>query len=559
LSVAVGDFNGDSKPDLIVGTWAGFYILLGAGGGNFGRPVLFAVEPPAKPLPADFNGDGKLDLALGGRVLLGRGDGTFSAPVETGRAVWIATGDFNGDRKADLVLSDPGAGTLTILLSNGDGTFRTAQRFEVQANQPHVADFNRDGWSDLAVVPGIEGAQQLSIFLGQGDGTFRPAIRTQVNAWGILPGDFNGDGLPDLATTSAVLLGKGDGTFERPLVYPRPGNQVTQDTDPFPYAAADFDGDGKLDLVTTYFGAAIVNHFSLFRGKGDGTLLPSVEYVAGWAPETATVADVDGDGRPDLIVTNFRSNTVSLMMTRSQSGPALRRAVSAASATTIVAPESVATLYAPTPAAVAEQAGATPWPTRLGGISLEVRDSAGAARLAPLIYVSPTQINFQVPVGTAPGESTLAIASTPVGGMQVDALAPGLFMASYPNVTPAATAVRVQSDGGQTPLPVFRCSGPTTAGFMCGPAPIALSGEEPVYLTFYGTGFRGATTANVTCSINGVRVPVLYAGPQGTPGLDQINVRVWPELRASTMPLFIGFVTLSIDGIVANSAWLQLR
>jgi len=56
-----------------------------------------------------------------------------------------------------------------------------------------------------------------------------------------------------------------------------------------------------------------------------------------------------------------------------------------------------------------------------------------------------------------------------------------------------------------------------------------------------------------------VRVPVLYAGPQGTPGLDQINVRIWPELRASTMPLFIGFVTLSIDGIVANSAWLQLR
>jgi len=314
-----------------------------------------------------------------------------------------------------------------------------------------------------------------------------------------------------------------------------------------------------LDLVATYFGDAIVNHISLFLGKGDGTLMPSIEYFAGWAPETAAVADLDGDARPDLVLTNFRSNTVSVMMPRVQVAPALRRAVSAASSTTIVAPESLATLYAPIPAAASEQATATPWPPRLGGISLEVRDSAGAARLAPLLYVSQTQVNFQVPAGTAPGEATLTIAGTPVGGMQVDAVAPGLFMVSHPNVTPAATAVRVESDGSQTPIPVFRCFSPTPGSSSCGPAPVPLSGEQPVYLSFYGTGFRGATEANVTCSINGVRLPVVYAGPQGTPGLDQINVRVWPELRAGSMPLFMGFVVLSIDGVVANSAWVQLR
>jgi len=179
--------------------------------------------------------------------------------------------------------------------------------------------------------------------------------------------------------------------------------------------------------------------------------------------------------------------------------------------------------------------------------------------LAPLLYVSQTQVNFQVPAGTAPGEATLTIAGTPVGGMQVDAVAPGLFMVSHPNVTPAATAVRVESDGSQTPIPVFRCFSPTPGSSSCGPAPVPLSGEQPVYLSFYGTGFRGATAANVTCSINGVRLPVVYAGPQGTPGLDQINVRVWPELRAGSMPLFMGFVVLSIDGVVANSAWVQLR
>jgi uncharacterized protein (TIGR03437 family) len=142
---------------------------------------------------------------------------------------------------------------------------------------------------------------------------------------------------------------------------------------------------------------------------------------------------------------------------------------------------------------------------RLEEISLEVQDSAGNMRLAPLLYVSPSQINFQVPAGTAPGEATLAIAGTPVAGMQVDALAPVLFMASYPNVTPAATAVRVGSDEQQTPVPVFRCFSPPTGGSVCSPVPIPLSGDEPVYVSFYGTGFRGATTANVTCSINGVR------------------------------------------------------
>jgi hypothetical protein len=256
-----------------------------------------------------------------------------------------------------------------------------------------------------------------------------------------------------------------------------------------------------------------------------------------------------------LITANFRSNTVTLFMTRSQFTSALRRAISAASGTVILAPESLATLYAPTPAIAAEQAGAAPWPTRLGGTSLEVRDSAGVARLAPLIYVSPFQVNFQVPADSATGEATLAVDGTLVGSMQIESRAPGLLMASLSGATPAATAVRVESDGTQTLLPVFRCF-PLPMGVSCGPAPIPLSGEEPVYLSFHGTGFRGAAMSNVICTINGVRVPVLYAGPQGNPGLDQINVRVWPELKASMMPLF-GFVTVSADGIVANPAWLQ--
>jgi uncharacterized protein (TIGR03437 family) len=177
--------------------------------------------------------------------------------------------------------------------------------------------------------------------------------------------------------------------------------------------------------------------------------------------------------------------------------------------------------------------------------------------VAPLTFVSPTQINFQVPAGTALGEATLAVTgergTTPAGSMQVDAMAPGLFMVSHSNSTPSALGVRVAPDGRQTPLPVFNCFGPMVGGFSCGPAPIRVAGD-PIYLSFYGTGFRGANAGNVTASLSGVQLPVEYAGPQGTPGIDQINVRLLPEAVLGPP----GFVTLAIAGVAANAALLQL-
>ena len=176
-----------------------------------------------------------------------------------------------------------------------------------------------------------------------------------------------------------------------------------------------------------------------------------------------------------------------------------------------------------TSATATERATAPPWPTRLGGISLEVRDKAGAARLAPLLYVSPSQINFQVPAATALGEATLALVGdrglTLAGGMQVDAVAPALFLVNRPDpftedsgpAVPAALAVRVAADGRQTPVPVFMC--PPIPGSRCVPVPIPLPpAGDPTYLSFFGTGFRGSNPVNVICTINGVRVPVEYAG-----------------------------------------------
>ncbi len=608
MGFTVGDFNGDGRPDLALRSWACrlpsaaddpgprqrcpngtvggvITVLLNTGGGSFAPPLDTVIDLDIPfftyPFAADLNGDGKLDLlgrdALGTvRFLPGRGNGAFLPPRQIQRGYIVATGDFNGDRIPDLLFGRdpvfppfdpanppprPPTPPLEVLLGNGEGYFLTSARIEFPG-WTHVADFNGDGRSDLATRS--ETPPTLAIHLAQADGTLRAPVRTLIDSPQWLLADFNRDGLPDLATTTDILLGKGDGSFRPPRPYAFWGGERHWYP---PAAAADFTGDGHMDLAVAHEGDASEfpgSAFSLFAGRGDGTFAPRVVYRERW-PGGET-ADLDGDGRADLVRgMAYWYNTLSLLLFRPGGGPALRRAVSAASGTAIVAPGSLASIYLPTSATTTERAAATPWPTRLAGITLEVRDKAGAARLAPLIYVSPEQINFQVPPATALGEASLAIVGdggpTLAGGMQVDAAAPALFLVTHPGVyednnvpVPAAVGVRVASDGRQTPVPVFMCSFP---GAICAPARIPLPpAGDPTYLSFFGTGFRGANPANVTCTINGVRVPVEYAGTQGTPGLDQINIRLLPEVRGQPPLVPFGFVTISIDGVAANTASL---
>ena len=267
----------------------------------------------------------------------------------------------------------------------------------------------------------------------------------------------------------------------------------------------------------------------------------------------------------DLVTANMSSNTVSVLLAMERDGPALRRATSTASEAAVVAPGSLATLYpwsvewnGPSTGAGA----APPWPTILAGISLEVRDSQGESRLAPLTFASSYRINFQVPDDTAPGQATLWVDGFELGTMWVEPMAPGLFMACPVSDTPSALGVLVEPDGSQVPVPVF--SDPSNPPCRSEPVPLSAAGARPLYVEFYGTGFRGATVENVTCYINGMQMPVVYAGPQSTtPGLDQINVRVLPDLLLKTEEGLVGpgpvTVTLRIGGIAANSAVVDLR
>jgi len=235
-SVAVGDFNGDGIPDLAVTNDYSntVTILLGNGDGTF---TATAVSPATGNVPVsiavgDFNGDGKADLAVANykdgtlTILLGNGDGTFTAtavsPATGTEPFSVAVGDFNGDGKADLAVANKNggnAGTLTILLGNGDGSFTPTAVSPATGNGPEsvaVGDFNGDGIPDLAVANNNGGsAGTLTILLGNGDGTFTPTAVSPATGKGpdfVAVGDFHGGGVSDLAVanskdnTATVLL-----------------------------------------------------------------------------------------------------------------------------------------------------------------------------------------------------------------------------------------------------------------------------------------------------------------------------------------------------------------
>jgi uncharacterized protein (TIGR03437 family) len=219
------------------------------------------------------------------------------------------------------------------------------------------------------------------------------------------------------------------------------------------------------------------------------------------------------------------------------------RAVSAASFAPVVAPASLSSLVgsqlADTTATAASRV------TSLGGISLRVRDIAGQARPAFLLYVSPSQINFEIPEGTAIGLASVEVLSTgssvPPVSVSVHNVAPGLF--TLGDNRAAAYGVRVEVDGSQTVLPVS--------------SPITL-GDRPVVLALFGTGFRNRSSlAAVQAKLGGINLPVGYAGPEGggTLGLDQINVELPPALKGNRDRE----LTVTVDGVTSNSAFVDVR
>jgi hypothetical protein len=295
---------------------------------------------------ADVNKDGKLDLVVSNgfacdtctngsiSVLLGNGDGTFQPAVSYNsggyQANQIAVADLNGDGKLDVVVANSCAtgmdcnnaptGSVAVLLGNGDGTFGTAKIFRTGAQVSRylaLGDFNRDGKLDVAVADGVGGGgnRNLVILLGTGRGTFQAprTIDLPGDPIGIAAGDINGDknldlviGLQDSSGqggTSIALLGNGDGTFvSQPVLSP---------SGSYP-ALADLDGDGKLDLVVTTACGPTCSQggVGVLLGNGDGSFQPMQVYGSGSLDaDFITVGDVNRDGTMDVMVSNFGSNS----------------------------------------------------------------------------------------------------------------------------------------------------------------------------------------------------------------------------------------------------------
>ena len=327
VRIIATDMNADDNPDLVLSLTTGIpthgavSILLGAGDGTFRPHREYATGTFGALVAGDFNGDGNQDLAVakGGNtasVLLGNGDGTLDHPTDysTGNGVAaVATGDFNGDGYLDLAVANSACscprGTVSILLGNGDGTFRPRIDFATgeAPNALATGDFNQDGSVDLAVVNSLD--DTVSILIGMGDGTFAPQLTfaTGRGPSGIIARDFNADGKLDLAVTNAldnnvsILLGNGDGTFQAHVDYAAgPGAAgITAD---------DFNDDGKLDLAVANANTPITIRdnglVSILLGNGDGTFQAHVDAnTASLKPLDVTTGDFDGDGFVDIAVT----------------------------------------------------------------------------------------------------------------------------------------------------------------------------------------------------------------------------------------------------------------
>jgi len=217
---------------------------------------------------------------------------------------------------------------------------------------------------------------------------------------------------------------------------------------------------------------------------------------------------------------------------------------SAASPQLGIAPDSLASVFGPNIATVTKIAGAPPWPTGLGDMtSVTITDSANHQQNALILFVSPNQMNIYLPPG---------LRNIPV---MLNKVAPALFsLSGTGSGVAAATGVRyVISTQAQGPVPVFQCD----ASGSCVAVPIDPGVDAPVYLSFYGTGIRGASSLdNVSVKIGNVTLKPTYAGPQSqTPGLDQINVPLGLSLRGAGLVN----VTVTIDGVTSNAVQVNIQ
>ena len=353
--IVAGDFNGDGIPDLVVVNAAtnDFIYLQGNGDGTFLAPISTSMAGATSLLPeaivaADFNGDGKLDIAIshpyldstfggGGNLLtvhLGDGAGHFSdgIVITTGATpTSLATGDFNGDGIPDLAVGAKDDNAVWIHLGKGDGTFKDPSRYPIsslsfptQAIDIAAADVNNDGHLDVVAAA----SRRATTLLGDGSGAFTPLAAVDVGSDfpQIALGDINGDGRIDLVVSSNgftevipnidILFGTATGAFAFQFGSSFPtGLGIT---------LADFDTDGNLDVAVGHrLPTSASQIISVLTGDGMGNFPAEFDFGSDLNPIPSyrmVAADLNRDGRPDLAVAGGALHGITVLINTSPRG-----------------------------------------------------------------------------------------------------------------------------------------------------------------------------------------------------------------------------------------------
>lgn len=323
-ATAVADLNGDTFPDLAVTNNSGHNVsvLHNDGTGAFVSIGNFPVgQNPRAVVAAELNG-GLPDLAVADTnsgtvtVLFNNGNNTFTPTtlVPGFGPMGLVAVDLNNDSLADLAVTNYSSHTVSVFLNNGNGTF--ASKIDLATAQNPIgitaSDFDGDTLLDLAVTS--YSTYQVSVFRNTGAGTFAPPMNYATGTFprSVATGDLDGDSHPDLVVTNvfdgdvSVLRNTGAGTFAPEIRY-------VAATSPESIAVADLNGDTKPDIAATgsYSGN---NQIAILLNRGDATFADPLRYFLPTQTTSVTAGDLNGDTKPELIVTNAFTSTITIML-----------------------------------------------------------------------------------------------------------------------------------------------------------------------------------------------------------------------------------------------------